>query len=155
LRTHTEIERRYAWSSRAQIDGLGTNPSSNPSRRNSHLKRRGTSAAPFPIQLFLGRPPFLPHRESLLRCLRVVAFPPFLPMHRGQISLVMGCIEQYNSLRTTYCYPKRPLVKPPDGFFLPLPPCFPQSDSCSLCLSAVASPPPDAMHLGQINLVRE
>jgi hypothetical protein len=108
-----------------------------------------------PTQLFLGRPPFLPHRERLLRCLRVVAFPPFLPMHRGQISLVMGCIEQYISLRTTYCYPKRPLVKPPDGFFLPLPPCFPQSDSWSLCLSAVASPPPDAMHLGQINLVRE
>ena len=102
---------------------------------------------------FLGRPPFLPHRESFLRYLRVVAFPPFLPMHRGQISLVMGCIEQYVSLRTTYFYPKRPFVKPPAGFFLPLPPCFPQSDSWSLCLSAVASPPPDAMHLGQISLV--
>jgi hypothetical protein len=124
---------------------------------------RGTSAArvatpdstTFPTQPFLGRPPFLPHRERFLRYLRVVAFPPFLPMHRGQISLVMGCIEQYVSLRTTYFYPKRPYVKPPVGFFLPLPPCFPQSDSWSLCLSAVASPPPDAMHLGQISLVRE
>jgi hypothetical protein len=110
---------------------------------------------PYITQLFLGRPPFLPHRERFLRYLRVVAFPPFLPMHRGQISLVMGCIEQYVSLRTTYFYPKRPYVKPLAGFFLPLPPCFPQSDSWSLCLSAIASPPPDAMHLGQISLVRE
>ena len=68
-------------------------------------------------QLFLGRPPFLPHRERFLRCLRVVAFPPFLPMHRGQISLVMGCIEQYVSLRTTYFYPKRPMSSHPLAFF--------------------------------------
>jgi hypothetical protein len=32
-------------------------------------------------------------------------------------------------LGTPYFYPKTSFVKPPAGFFLPLPPCFPQSDS--------------------------
>jgi hypothetical protein len=142
----------------AQIEGMKTDVSTHqefastarvlPLQDKQHLTQPTLS-----YSAFLGRPPFLPHRESFLRYLRVVAFPPFLPMHRGQINLVMGCIEQYVSLRTTYFYPKRPFVKPPAGFFLPLPPCFPQSDSWSLCLSAVASPPPDAMHLGQISFV--
>ena len=48
----------------------------------------------------LGRPPFLPHWESFFLCLRVVAVPPFLPMHRGHTMFVIGCIEQYVSLGT-------------------------------------------------------
>ena len=43
----------------------------------------------------LGRPPFLPHWESFFLCLRVVAVPPFLPMHLGHTSVVRGCSGQY------------------------------------------------------------
>lgn len=41
--------------------------------------------------------------------------------------------------------------KPPAGFFLPRPPCLPQSDNCALCFAAVANPPPDAIHRGHTN----
>ena len=102
---------------------------------------------------FLGRPPFLPHWESLFLYLRVEAFPPFSPMHRGHTILVRKCCVQNVSLATHKFYRKTYMVKPPGGFFLPLPPCFPQSDSCALCLAAVARPPPDAMHRGQTKLV--
>jgi hypothetical protein len=43
----------------------------------------------------LGRPPFLPHLESSFLCLRLVAVPPFLPMHLGHTSVVRGCCGQY------------------------------------------------------------
>jgi len=102
------------------------------------------------IHRFLGRPPFLPHCESFFLCLRIVTLPPFLPMHRGQIMRVRGCSGQYVSLGTAYYYPKTSPARPPAGFFLPLPPCLPHSESRSLCLDAVVCPPPDAMHLGQI-----
>ena len=49
--------------------------------------------------------------------------------------------------------PQVPLPKPPGCFFLPLPPCLPQSDNCSLYFAAVACPPPEAMHRGQISFV--
>ena len=99
---------------------------------------------------FLGRPPFLPHCESFFLCLRIVTLPPFLPMHRGQIMRVRGCSRQYVSLGTGYYYPKTSPARPPAGFFLPLPPFLPHSESRSLCLDAVVCPPPDAMHRGQI-----
>lgn len=54
----------------------------------------------YPFFGFFGRPPFLPHLESSLRCLRLVAVPPFLPIHRGQIIRVRGCHGQYVSLAT-------------------------------------------------------
>jgi hypothetical protein len=43
----------------------------------------------------LGRRPFLPHLESSFLCLRLVAVPPFLPMHLGHTSVVRGCCGQY------------------------------------------------------------
>jgi hypothetical protein len=67
---------------------------------------------------------------------------PFSPMHRGQIILVRGCSGQYVSLGIAYFYPKASCFKPPAGFFLPLPPCLPQSDNCALYLTAVVCPPP-------------
>ena len=45
--------------------------------------------------------------------------------------------------------------EPDAGFFLPLPPCLPHSDKRALYLTTVACPPPDAMHRGQMSLVRE
>lgn len=45
--------------------------------------------------------------------------------------------------------------RPPAGFFLPLPPCLPQSDKHALYLATVACPPPDAIHRGQMSFVRE
>jgi hypothetical protein len=81
---------------------------------------------------FLGRPPFLPHCESLFLYLCVVAFPPFLPMHRGQIILVRGCTGQYVSLATAYFYLKTPPQShPPAFFFLCLPAC--PSPTSALC----------------------
>lgn len=81
---------------------------------------------------FVGRPPFLPHCESLFLYLWVVAFPPFLPMHRGQIIRVRGCNGQYVSLATAYFYLKTPLQGHPLAFFfLGLPAC--PSPTSTLC----------------------
>jgi hypothetical protein len=52
----------------------------------------------------LGTPSLFPHWERLFLCMRVVAFPPFLPIHRGQIILVRGCSGQYVSLATTHIF---------------------------------------------------
>jgi len=41
-----------------------------------------------PAHFFRGRPPALPQRDSFFRCFLMVAFPPRLPMQRGQISSV-------------------------------------------------------------------
>jgi hypothetical protein len=81
---------------------------------------------------FLGRPPFLPHCESLFLYLWVVAFPPFLPMHRGQIILVRGCSGQYFSLATAYFYLKTPLRSHPLAFFFLCRPACP-SPTSTLC----------------------
>lgn len=81
---------------------------------------------------FLGRPPFLPHCESLFLYLWVVAFPPFLPMHRGQIILVRGCTGQYVSLATAYFYLKTPLQSHPPAFFFLCRPACP-SPTSTLC----------------------
>ena len=55
---------------------------------------------PFGGHRFLGRPPFLPHWESLFLCLCAVIFPPFFPMHLGQTILVRGCTGQCIGLGT-------------------------------------------------------
>jgi hypothetical protein len=84
------------------------------------------------LSAFLRRPPLLPHCESLFLYLWVVAFPPFLPMHRGQIILVRGCSGQYFSLATAYFYLKTPLQSHPLAFFFLCRPACP-SPTSTLC----------------------
>jgi hypothetical protein len=81
---------------------------------------------------FVGRPPFLPHCDSFFLYLWVVAFPPFLPMHRGQINFVRGCNRQYVSLATAYFYLKMPLQSQMPAFFFLGRPAYPTPTS-ALC----------------------
>jgi hypothetical protein len=73
---------------------------------------------------FRGRPPFLPHPDSFLRCLRVVVVPPFLPMQRGQIIRVSGWRGQYAGMAPHIPIPQHPLSSLRLAFLSSSPPPF-------------------------------
>jgi hypothetical protein len=114
------------------------------------------SAVFLSLLALLGTPAFSPPSRELFMvlpggCLSALLADASRANHFGQgMERTIGLLWRF---RHAYFYPKPSPAKPPAGFFLPRPPCFPHSDSRSLCFAAVASPPPDAIHLGQSRLV--